>query len=102
LKTGRRLAFLLRNRLPELQPWIISSGKPGAMLKEGLSDGTVRRDCACSPYSLRVTTATRLLEPGVDIRKAQELLRHRHVTTTQIYDKRRRKTAESASHDLHF
>ena len=36
----------------------------------------------------------------VDIRKVQELLGHRHVTTTQIYDKHRRTTKESASHDV--
>jgi hypothetical protein len=36
----------------------------------------------------------------VDIIKVKELLGHRHVTTTQIYDKRRRSTSESASHLL--
>jgi site-specific recombinase XerD len=53
-----------------------------------------------STHSLRATTATLLLDAGVDIRKVQELLGHRHVTTTQIYDKRRRTTKESASHDV--
>jgi site-specific recombinase XerD len=53
-----------------------------------------------STHSLRATTATLLLDAGVDIRKVQELLGHRHVTTTQIYDKRRRTTKESASHDF--
>ena len=53
-----------------------------------------------TPHSFRATTATLLLEAGVDIRKVQELLGHRHVTTTQIYDKRRRSTKESASHDV--
>ena len=52
------------------------------------------------PHSLRATTATLLLDAGVDIRKVQDLLGHRHITTTQIYDKRRRTTAESASHDV--
>jgi site-specific recombinase XerD len=52
------------------------------------------------PHSLRATTATLLLDAGVDIRKVQDLLGHRHITTTQIYDKRRRSTAESASHDV--
>ncbi len=53
-----------------------------------------------STHSLRATTATLLLDAGVDIRKVQELLGHRHITTTQIYDKRRRTTKESASHDI--
>jgi site-specific recombinase XerD len=53
-----------------------------------------------STHSLRATSATLLLDAGVDIRKVQELLGHRHVTTTQIYDKRRRTTTESASHDV--
>jgi site-specific recombinase XerD len=64
---------------------------PGAV-KEGAS--------IFSTHSLRATTATLLFDAGVDIRKVQELLGHRHVTTTQIYDKRRRTTRESASHDV--
>ena len=56
--------------------------------------------CIFWPHSLRATTATLLLDAGVDIRKVQELLGHRHGTTTQIYDKRRRTTKESASHDV--
>jgi site-specific recombinase XerD len=63
--------------------------------------GSVKEDrCIFRPHSLRATTATLLLDAGVDIRKVQELLGHRHVTTTQIYDKRRRTTKESASHDV--
>ena len=30
----------------------------------------------------------------------QDLLGHRHITTTQIYDKRRRHASEGASHDV--
>ena len=73
---------------------------PGAMKEVHLADGTVREQCVYTPHSLRATTATLLLDAGKDITKVQELLGHRHVTTTQIYDKRRRSTSESASHDV--
>jgi site-specific recombinase XerC len=53
-----------------------------------------------TPHSLRATTPILLLDASLDIVKVQELLGHRHITTTQIYDKRRRTTAESASHDV--
>jgi site-specific recombinase XerD len=56
--------------------------------------------CPYTPHSLRATSATLLLGAGVDIRKVQELLGHRHVTTTQIYDKRRIAAAQGASHDM--
>ena len=58
------------------------------------------RRCLYTPHSLRATTATLLLDAGVDIIKVKELLGHRHVTTTQIYDKRRRSLKEGASHDV--
>ncbi len=70
---------------------------PGAMKKSSDDSPT---PCIYTPHSLRATTATLLLDAGVDIRKVQELLGHKHVTTTQIYDKRRRTTKESASHDM--
>lgn len=56
--------------------------------------------CRYHPHVLRATTATLLLEKGEDIRKVQDLLGHRHVTTTQVYDKRRISTKQSASHDV--
>jgi site-specific recombinase XerD len=73
---------------------------PGAVKEHEKPDGTKVGACVYTPHSLRATTATLLLDASVDIRKVQDLLGHRHITTTQIYDKRRRSTAESASHDV--
>jgi site-specific recombinase XerD len=77
---------------------------PGSMREEEVTDkdGNVTKvkRCAYTPHSLRATTATLLLDAGVDIIKVKELLGHRHVTTTQIYDKRRRSLKEGASHDV--
>ena len=66
------------------------------------ADGIAKKvkRCIYTPHSLRATTATLLLDAGVDIIKVKELLGHRHVTTTQIYDKRRRSLKEGASHDV--
>jgi integrase len=63
-------------------------------------DTTREKRCNYTPHSIRATTATLLLEAGVDIIKVKELLGQRHVTTTQIYDKRRRSAKEGASHDV--
>jgi site-specific recombinase XerD len=73
---------------------------PRALKEEERPDGTIHRRCLYSPHSLRATAATALLDRGTDLCKVQELLGHRHVTTTQIYDKRRRQTNEGASHDI--
>jgi site-specific recombinase XerD len=73
---------------------------PAALKEELLPDGTAVKRCIYTPHSLRATNATLLLDANVDIRKVQDLLGHRHITTTQIYDKRRRTTSESASHDV--
>ena len=77
---------------------------PASLREEEVMDesGTVKKvkRCIYTPHSLRATTATLLLDAGVDIIKVKELLGHRHVTTTQIYDKRRRSLKEGASHDV--
>jgi site-specific recombinase XerD len=73
---------------------------PGALKQVAVDGGEIRQRSVYTPHSTRATTATLLLEAGEDIRKVQELLGHRHVTTTQIYDKRRRQTSEGASHHV--
>ncbi len=73
---------------------------PQALREHTLMDGTTELRCLYTPHSLRATTATLLLDAGEDIRDVQTLLGHKHVTVTQIYDKRRRGTKDSASHRL--
>ncbi len=77
---------------------------PGSLREEEIvcEDGVMRKveRCVYTPHSIRATTATLLLDAGVDIIKVKDLLGHRHVTTTQIYDKRRRSLKEGASHDV--
>ena len=65
-------------------------------LPNAMMDG----ECIYTPHSLRATAATLLLASGVDIMEVKDLLGHRHVTTTQIYDKRRRSTSEGASQKI--
>ena len=74
---------------------------PGALIEIARDDNEIPIfECKFSPHSLRATTATLLLEAGEDICKVQELLGHRHVVTTQIYDRRRITKQDSASHQV--
>ena len=103
-RVGSRSKRLANRHLTPTMMYLIILGYleqlPGSMKEVELADGTAETQCVYTPHSLRATTATLLLDAGVDIAKVQELLGHRHITTTQIYDKRRRTTAESASHDV--
>lgn len=73
---------------------------PGAMQEKELPSGKKSQECVYSPHSMRATTATLLLDSGVAIESVQDLLDHKHITTTQIYDKRRRSVRDSASHKV--
>jgi site-specific recombinase XerD len=73
---------------------------PGAMKEEEKPDGTTEKRCIYTPHSLRATAATLLLKDKVDISAVKDLLGHRHITTTQIYDKRTITVQESASHKV--
>jgi integrase len=95
---------LSQEPIDEVSLWRVVEGYltrlPGASHEVTTPGGTTRRECVYTPHSLRATTATLLLDAGVDITKVQGLLGHRHLTTTQIYDKRRRSHSVSASHDV--
>jgi hypothetical protein len=69
------------------------AGKRAALRRE---DATVRLLAAL----VAATTATLLLDTREPIESVQELLDHKHITTTQIYDKRRRSVRDSASHKV--
>lgn len=103
-RTGPRSCQLANRRISEAGMHKIVQGYlkqlPGAIVEEEGANGSIRERCIFSTHSLRATTATLLLDASVDICKVQELLGHRHVTTTQIYDKRRRSTSDSPSHDV--
>ena len=73
---------------------------PGALKEIELPNGRTVKRCVYTPHSLRATAATLLLDAGVDITNVQDLLGHKHVSVTQIYDKRRRSTKHSASHQV--
>lgn len=72
----------------------------GAIKDEIGPDGSPTPRCVYTPHSLRATTARLLLDAGVNVRKVPDLSGHRYITTAQIYDKHRRSTPESASHDV--
>lgn len=101
---ARKSSHLAERQIDEVTMWRTIQGYlnrlPGSSKEVMLPDGSKQMRCIYTPHSLRATTATLLLDSGVDITKVQQLLGHRHITTTQIYDKRRRSTSESASHDV--
>lgn len=75
---------------------------PNSKVEKTTDHGDAHQVCIYTPHALRATTATLLLESGEDIKKVQGLLRHRHVSMTQIYDKRRFKTSEGLRTLCHY
>ncbi|MFZ2806267.1 MAG: tyrosine-type recombinase/integrase [Desulfosalsimonadaceae bacterium] len=74
-----RKIFLLNTGLPmtpESVRGILFKYRQQAKIKKSASPHTMRRSCA-----------THLLQNGADIRYIQELLGHRHLSTTQTYTK---------------
>jgi site-specific recombinase XerD len=53
-----------------------------------------------SPHDIRRTTATHLLDKGVDLATVQRMLGHRQLSTTIIYDKRGEKAKKQAAEVL--
>jgi site-specific recombinase XerD len=92
--------YKLMQKYFEQLPGAVQAAAPPSPEGEAAAEAPAKRRVIFTPHSLRATTATLLLDANVDIRKVQDLLGHRHITTTQIYDKRRRSTSESASHDV--
>ncbi len=81
--------------------------------REAVSESTVNRRFkrACraagvgvwaTTHSARATTATMLLAAGHPIDHAQKFLRHRSITATQVYDKRRRHVETRLAEQVNF
>ena len=53
-------------------------------------------------HALRATAATNALDHQADIAKVQEWLGHANVSTTRMYDKRRRRPEESPTFKVEY
>ena len=48
-----------------------------------------------TPHSFRVMVATALLSENVSVEEVQHLVGHSHLSTTQFYDRRRRRVTRN-------
>ena len=97
---GDRADQPLARGIGAVEPLVLDLAQVRGVLRRASRPDNFLASSAPAPAALRATTATLLLDAGVDIIKVKELLGHRHVTTTQVYDKRRRSAKEGASRDV--
>jgi integrase/recombinase XerD len=69
------------------------------LVKQAAKDAGIERPI--TPHMIRHTTATHLLEAGVDIRYVQQLLGHYSISTTQIYTHVNNSHLQTIIADLH-
>lgn len=79
----------------------ISIRRIQSMLEERLSDAGLSH-LHCSPHALRHTSATLMLQNGVDIRVISEILGHEQLGTTQIYTHVEKSTKQKAASTIQF
>jgi integrase/recombinase XerD len=113
-----RLAYVVGEARAMLEAWLavpgtcgeavfVSIGKGGRITEnrlDGRSLAEILRKrseeagiARFSPHDLRRTTATHLLDRGVDIGTVQQMLGHRHVATTLLYDRRGERAKQKAA-----
>lgn len=116
-----RLAFLttdaqhrmnewLKIRGSEGRPLFVSISKNGVLGTQPLTGHSIRFILQTrasragvkpfSPHDMRRTTATHLLDHGIDLSIVQKLLGHRHLTTTSLYDRRGEAAKKKAAEQL--
>ncbi|TFH40150.1 MAG: tyrosine recombinase XerD [Chrysiogenales bacterium] len=96
LTEGTRLAIQRylderRRKFGSLTDPLYVNNRGGRITPRGVYDIVIKRTRAAgltgriSPHALRHSFATELLNRGADIRAVQEMLGHKHLSTTQVY-----------------
>jgi integrase/recombinase XerD len=113
----QRTAYLNTESRGVLRQWLIARGRqPGSLFNPVTKTGSILSKALCSqaiydiiklrseqagiepirPHDLRRTFVTQLLEAGVDINTARQLVGHTDIQTTARYDCRDQKTQQKA------